>query len=496
MMKRFLKHFQVLESQPWLTFLLIFALMLARCWTNADPDFGWHLRAGEHFRANGVQMVEPFTYTASDFPWVNHEAASDMALSAAYNFGEQAFGNGFALLAVIYAGFYTLSFFLVWRVSRRGKQAVSPWLLLVGAVAILPFAGVRTLTLSMLLLAILVWLLADLPRTTRRLVFVPVLFLAWANLHGSFVVGLCYFGYKIFYEVAIGRPVIFAMQGFWARAWRNLWKMRWAVLVLALSFAATFANFYGWQVYEEVFRTLGDSNLAWTIVEWRPDIPASLWPYLLLFALGWILQLSRPGFRLRDLLTVENVFFAAAVTAQRHWPLFVLVAFAPMTHRLYDGLMPFYKEAKNNRKLRRFLTGMTIGLAVATGLLGLLHVTLPSARPNYAAREAVIYLRKNPCDGNVFNTYNAGGYLIWQLPEYKVYIDGRMPSWAWDGKNYLADYYRVKEDAAFRAEEFARYDICAAVLYSGGQDEDLVRALMDEGWRTATDDGQFVLLVK
>ena len=33
--------------------------------------------------------------------------------------------------------------------------------------------------------------------------------------------------------------------------------------------------------------------------------------------------------------------------------------------------------------------------------------------------------------GRIFSEYNWGGYLIWKLPEKKVFIDGRMPSWRW-----------------------------------------------------------------
>ena len=32
-------------------------------------------------------------------------------------------------------------------------------------------------------------------------------------------------------------------------------------------------------------------------------------------------------------------------------------------------------------------------------------------------------------EGNMFNEYSWGVYLIWKLPEYKTFIDGRMLSW-------------------------------------------------------------------
>lgn len=38
--------------------------------------------------------------------------------------------------------------------------------------------------------------------------------------------------------------------------------------------------------------------------------------------------------------------------------------------------------------------------------------------------------------GNIFNTYEWGGYLIWKLPKMKVFVDGRMPAWKDDFGRY------------------------------------------------------------
>jgi hypothetical protein len=42
---------------------------------------------------------------------------------------------------------------------------------------------------------------------------------------------------------------------------------------------------------------------------------------------------------------------------------------------------------------------------------------------------AVAFLKSQKERGNIFNRYEWGGFLIWQLPEYKVFVDGRMPAW-------------------------------------------------------------------
>ena len=38
---------------------------------------------------------------------------------------------------------------------------------------------------------------------------------------------------------------------------------------------------------------------------------------------------------------------------------------------------------------------------------------------------AVEYIRQAMLPGRLFNSYNWGGYLLWELPEYPVFIDGR-----------------------------------------------------------------------
>jgi hypothetical protein len=39
--------------------------------------------------------------------------------------------------------------------------------------------------------------------------------------------------------------------------------------------------------------------------------------------------------------------------------------------------------------------------------------------------QAVQFLRAQQPAGPLFNSYNWGGYLIWELPEYPVFVDGR-----------------------------------------------------------------------
>jgi hypothetical protein len=43
--------------------------------------------------------------------------------------------------------------------------------------------------------------------------------------------------------------------------------------------------------------------------------------------------------------------------------------------------------------------------------------------------QAIDHLKEKGMNGEVYSSYGWGGFLIWKLPEKKVFIDGRMPSW-------------------------------------------------------------------
>jgi hypothetical protein len=52
------------------------------------------------------------------------------------------------------------------------------------------------------------------------------------------------------------------------------------------------------------------------------------------------------------------------------------------------------------------------------------NVNLQHFRETYPMG-AVAYLEEKSPEGRLFNSYNWGGYLLWTLPDYPVFIDGR-----------------------------------------------------------------------
>src|SRR6187200_379796 len=68
---------------------------------------------------------------------------------------------------------------------------------------------------------------------------------------------------------------------------------------------------------------------------------------------------------------------------------------------------------------------------------------------------AVEYIRQTGLTGPMLNEYVFGGYLIWALPEHKVFIDGRGDVFDWTGvlKEY-GQWATLAEDPRILLEKY------------------------------------------
>lgn len=417
-----------------------------------DPDFGWHLRSGQYFIENGIPKTDIYTYTAQDFPWVNHEWLSDTLLA------RLAMLDSYWIIAAIYAALWTSTLAIV---GRKIHAA----LIVLAAFALLPFLGVRALTWSVVGLALLMLLLRQ--ENTRWRLLIPPLFLLWANMHGSFLIGIIYGGWWVLKE----------------RSWKLL-------LLGAISLLLTVCNPYGVEIYTEVFRTMLDTNLHNRVAEWaRFAIPLGSVAYTLVW-LGITVQHGRDW---KKYIRLDILLFLMSISSVRMVPLFILVSLPYLAEDI-KSIGRNIKSSGTSVHIQRKVKQIAIWTVVigAPALFIVSQLPRPGAPKSQYPNEAVTYLREHPCRGNIFNSYDYGGYLIWKLPEHKVYIDGRMPSWSHNGTNYMEDYLRIKQDVSFRREQFSRYNITCVLVENGSA---MLGDLRKAGWRETVNDGTSTLLI-
>ena len=79
-------------------------------------------------------------------------------------------------------------------------------------------------------------------------------------------------------------------------------------------------------------------------------------------------------------------------------------------------------------------------------------------------------MKKNLPTDQIFSEYNWGGYLIWKLPEKKVFIYGMMPIWRraldipGESKDAMNDSFGMQTGENPYEVIFTKYDIDEALL--------------------------------
>ena len=453
--------------------LALFAVTLALQYP-MDPDLWWHLRVGQDFWAGIFPFRDIYTWSMPGYAWVDHEWLTDALMYQVYRWA------GLAGLGLIFSAMTLGAYVLATRTGaliQRHSPASQPlsapatwrlgWLLvLVGLFVNQDIIGTRPQMITLLGFTAVnycVWQYLTGERKSLWLL-VPV-FWAWANLHGGFTLGLLLLGLSlgalILAQLLPGLQVLFPFR--LVAKGDFVPRIRHVGLVLVCVVAVSLINPYTYRLYEEALRTGLDRFARTMIVEWRAvnfqETKGLLIGAFLVLFIGWMLWTGKQ--RNAWYLLLLPVFLYMAMTSVRHvaplvifmlpW-IYTSAGDEPSVQRLAG------QEAEHWFGVRRgplyYYAYNAVILLIPLSVLawrGSEFVTYSTDMSALAQRTqsplaAVQYLKANAQSGDlIFNDYNWGGYLIWNLPEYKVYIDGRMPSWQTPELHILEEYTHVTD---------------------------------------------------
>ncbi|MDI6828975.1 MAG: hypothetical protein QME62_10880, partial [Armatimonadota bacterium] len=388
----------------------IFAINFGR---QLSGDVYWHLKAGEWIvNHRSFPNYDPFSYTATK-QWIFQE------------WGFQVFAwlisrISFALLTWlcfgIVAGALVLTFFTA---RHRASTEAAFFVAVLTAGVCADMVDVRPNVAGILAFAILVWGIEKGDRSGKGLPYwLPVLFLAWANLHGSFIAGLLLLGV----ECAAAFYVVFREKIGYSLPIRNL------AITLGCAIAVLI-NPNGLKLYSYPFKTVGHGGMTSIIPEWMPpDFRSLFGAFLCALILILIFSVAHSKKKLQPrTMAMIFVFLSASFMAKRIGPLFA-IAIAPALASL---ITPFVNDFGTNR-LRSLVIWVLIIAAVSYGVAYRIsdidgkdvftYVTSSDVFPTAACD----FILKERPPGPMFNELNYGSYLIWRLwPKYKVFIDNR-----------------------------------------------------------------------
>ena len=419
----------------WITLLAIFA-MASRI--SVDTDSWWHLRAGQWIVENRqVLQTDPFSYTRYEEAWHYPGWLAEVPMYAIY----WAFGPGGLNLWT--AAMVMLTFWFIWK-TLTGGEFLRAFVLILAATSSGVYWAARPHLVTFVFSAAYLWILNDwsddrLPSVSRRLWWLPVMMVLWANSHGGFAVGFIIWGVYM-----IGRLKIEGLRLVENKRQGSIFNLlppsRQLLMVGVAMIVAVCLNPSGPVMLLYAFKTINIGVLQDFIQEWQSPnfhewaVQPFMW--LVLILLG-VLGVSKQRIRLEDYLLLAGFGYLGFVAA-RNIALFALAApmvltrhAAPLLEELGER-WGFRLPARSPARLARgqsILNWILLGvLILAVGVKSSLVIPQSENETHFRATlpvAAVEYIRDEQPNGRLFNSYNWGGYLQWALPEYPVFVDGR-----------------------------------------------------------------------
>jgi len=452
----------------WVTMLAIF-VMAAR--VSMDTDTWWHLRAGQWIvDHHAVPQVDPFSYTRYGQPWRYPGWLVEAPMYLIF----RALGPGGLNLWTAFM--VTVTFAVLWG-GLSGGPFLRAFALVFAAVVSAVYWAARPYLVTFLLAAVSLRLLEDWRAGRRdRLIWLPVLMVVWANSHGGFAVGFILWG--VYFTAALLRWVSKREEG-------GRPAVRRLALIGLLMVLAVCLNPSGPVMLLYPFKTVGIESLRDYIQEWQSPnfhdraVQPFAWALLALFgALGFSRrQISREefllstGFTYLSLIAARNVALFALI-----FPLVLTRHLAPTLARWEDRLKLDATPSRLQR-LNRVLIGLLVVAAMGkAALVWPLEVNERVWRDMLPV-DAVAFLRERRPPGRLFNAYDWGGYLVWALPEYPVFVDGRTDLY---GDEIISQWLQVVRAEPGWEDVLDRWGVNLVLIRPS---RPLVRVLEAEGWK-------------
>lgn len=394
-----------------------------------DPDVYWHLRnAWQLLHSGHFIRTETWTFTVAGKPWLNFEWLAELP----YYFAFRRLGETglylvmMVLLSTIAAGIYALA-------RMRSHDAKAAFVAsFIGLLFMTVSFGPRTLLFGWLFLVIELAILWSLREGRDYTAWLPLLFLVWINTHGSWLIGFVLM-------------VVYFACGLVGGEWGNLTATRWTgpqmrkfAIVTAVSFALLFINPYGWRLVAYPLDVAYQQKLTieyineWYSISFHEFRGKSTLAVLVLFGL---LQLVRQRkWNLQDL-----AFLLIAIYGGFTYVRFVFllgIVLVPLLAMELGGVMGTAYDPAKDRRVPNAIALAVLGAVVAGcwAPAKKIHLGIAETYPE----KAMPWVHSLAGQGNLFNDFEYGGYLEWQAPEVKEFIDGRVDIFVHEG--VMQDY--------------------------------------------------------
>lgn len=464
------------HSRLWLFLAVALPVLASMLASMSTVDLAYQLRAGDEILDTGmIPRLDAWTFTAAGQPWVDQQWGAQVVLAVVERMGSW---TGLALLR---AGLTGLIFGCLLVIARRRglDHRTAALLVLIAFVICAPALALRPQLLGVACFAVTLLVVADRRAHPGRVWVLPLLVIAWANLHGSFFLA----------------PVVLSLA--WLEDVHDGDRHARRTLLLAglCALGACVTPFGPW-VWAYAVGLSANPEVTARITEWQATSirDAAGLAFMASVAAVVLLVARRDRPTPWPTLAWLAVFAAIGLYAQRGiawWPLAATVAIAGT---LVTGIT---STPRVDPPLVRRMNWVIAGaLVLATVLL------VPVWRPVDPGTGAPVGVLSDAPSGittalrdivqpgdRVLNTQVWGSWLEYAVPEARYAVDSRIEFFS---RDVWRGYEAIVAGTPAWEAVFARWDPDVVVVAEG---DGLVERLLALGWTPAyqDDDGQILL---
>ncbi len=471
------------RQRLWIALAILLPALAATIAPMSAVDLAYQVRVGELMLGSlAIVREDPFTFTAFGEPWLNQQWGAGVVLALVH--GVTGWGGLVVLRVMLVAaavGLVTIGA-MRWLAARKAAL-----LALVGLVVGIASLGLRAQLFGIVLFAGVLAILAWRDRRPRLVWLVPLLVLAWANLHGSFFLGPAAVAVALAADLLVRRQVVGRL-----------------LAVLALSLAASCVTPYGPSVWGYALGIATNGEVTRFITEWQRTSPLS--PTGAVFyasvagaaALAWLARgrYLLPSWPALAWLAGLALLGAYAERGVAWWAFGAPIALAPPVAALLpDPGLP----RPEPRLLRRLNIAIVAVLAVTVvAVQPIWRGGDPPGGPEGVLRDAPVGLAKalarvaGPSDRAVVPQPWAS-WFEWSAPSVPVMVDSRVevvPASAW------TDYASIVGGGDESMATLGRIRASVVVVDPATQSAlGLTLRTTGSGWRLAYEDADGLLFL-
>lgn len=446
-----------------------------------DPDNWWQVKVGLDFLENRTfPVVDPYSYTFAGQPWIAKEWLGQVVLALAYRAGGW---NGVVTLMIATIGLTVI--LMGWFLSAWLKPIVAIGLTAVVAFLIAPIYTARPHVFT---LPIIVAWTAMMFRAAQEEKAPPlwllVLVVLWANLHATFTLSFviaAFAGLALLARSGLSKPVLLA---------------KWIAFGL-LCLLVSLLHPYGVKAILATFTVAYGNEAVPLINEWRAfnaQDQVSQEAVMLLALFGLLVSRLRIGWA-KALFVVFTLHVYLAHMRFVYLPFLliplVIAIDAAQQHPSLSTATWLAEKRDGLEKLfaSRFYAisgALAVLLVGSVFILGSAYQVAPS--PKTSASGALAFARDHHLTGNVLNSYNFGGTLIFH--GIKTFIDGRTDQLFLGGFTKADDATGRSDGKPLLDAQLKKYAIGWALLTA---DDTRIPFLTELGWKRAYADDDAVI---